>query len=105
MSLVDLLRDPNARRGACDDLLRAIGVSTEELAEMTLAIAGKSPAAARTIVADQLRRFSSGTPPPEVAMQPPPEPAEVAAPPPIGPEASPQQQTDEPKIAGAWRQT
>ena len=52
-NLPDMLRDPNAYRGACGDLCAgALRLTPAELADLTLAVAGQSPQRARPIVAE-----------------------------------------------------
>ena len=41
--LGDTLKDQNAFRGACDDLMRAMRVGPEELGSLTLAMMGQDP--------------------------------------------------------------
>jgi hypothetical protein len=54
-ALGDRLRDPAAFRGAMGDLGNALRLTSDELAKITLAVAGQTPAQARQILADILR--------------------------------------------------
>ena len=55
-TLADMLKNPNAYRGACGDLCAgALQLSPQELADLTLQVAGQSPQRARQIVAEHLR--------------------------------------------------
>jgi hypothetical protein len=55
-ALGDLMRDPNAFRGAADDLMRALRVGPQELGDLTMAITGQDPQHARAIVARHLSK-------------------------------------------------
>jgi len=66
-TLADMLRDPSAYRGACGDLCAgALRLSPQELADLTLQVAGQSPQRAREIVA----QFLSKTPAAEEILPP-----------------------------------
>ena len=66
-SLGDMLRDLNAYRGACGDLCAgALRLTPQELADLTLQVAGQSPQRAREIVA----QFLSKTPAAEEILPP-----------------------------------
>jgi hypothetical protein len=59
-TLGDMLRDPNAYRGACGDLCAgAMRLTPQELADLTLAVAGQSPQLARQIVAEHLSKAAA----------------------------------------------
>ena len=68
-NLPDMLRDPNAYRGACSDLCAgALRLTPAELADLTLAVAGQSPQRARQIVAEFLSKAAARE---EAAPKPP----------------------------------
>jgi len=76
-NLADMLRDPNAYRGACADLCAgAMRMTPQELADLTLAVAGQTPQRARQIVAEHLSKAAAQ----EEATQPKP-PAPTPQPP------------------------
>jgi hypothetical protein len=85
-NLADMLKNPNAYRGACGDLCAgALRLTPAELADLTLAVTGQSPQRARQIVAEHLSKAAAGeetTPkppaPPPVPPQPPGPPQPVA---------------------------
>ena len=86
-TLADMLKNPNAYRGACGDLCAgALRLSPQELADLTLQVAGQNPQRARQIVAEHLSKAAAGeetTPkppaPPPAPPQPPP-PAQLPQP-------------------------
>src|SRR3954452_13612941 len=58
-TLADMLKNPNAYRGACGDLCAgALRLSPQELADLTLQVAGQSPQRARQIVVGALEQGS-----------------------------------------------
>ena len=60
-TLADMLKNPNAYRGACGDLCAgALRLSPQELADLTLQVAGQSPQRARQIVAEHLSKAAAG---------------------------------------------
>ena len=81
-NLADMLKNPNAYRSACGDLCAgALRLTPQELADLTLQVAGQSPQRAR-IVAEHLSKAAAGaTPkppaPPAVPPQPPGPPQPV----------------------------
>ena len=83
-NLADMLKNPNAYRSACADLCAgALRLTPQELADLTLQVAGQSPQRARQIVAEHLSKAAAGaTPkppaPPSVPPQPPGPPQPVA---------------------------
>ena len=89
-TLGDMLKNPNAYRGACGDLCAgALRLSPHELADLTLQVAGQNPQRARQIVAEHLSKAAAGeetTPkppaPPPAPPQPPP-PAQLPQPDPV----------------------
>jgi hypothetical protein len=72
-TLADMLKNPNAYGSACGDLCAgALRLSPQELADLTLQVAGQSPQRARQIVAEHLSKAAVGeetTPKPQA---PPP---------------------------------
>jgi hypothetical protein len=74
-TLADVLKNPNAYRGACGDLCAgALRLSPQELADLTLQVAGQNPQRARQIVAEHLSKAAAGeetTPKPPATPQPP----------------------------------
>jgi hypothetical protein len=74
-NLADMLKNPNAYRGACGDLCAgALRLTPQELADLTLQVAGQSPQRARQIVAEHLSKAAAGeetTPKPPAPPQPP----------------------------------
>jgi hypothetical protein len=89
-ALGDSLKNPNAYRGACDDVMRACGVTPEELAELVLATARQNnPQLARATVAEFL---GGKTPASEEAPPKPPAPppkGDVFVPPSAPPKRKP----------------
>ena len=78
-TLADMLKDRNAYRGACGDLCAgALRLSPQELADLTLQVAGQSPQRARQIVAEHLSKAAARE---ETAPKPPipPQPAQPVA--------------------------
>ena len=77
-TLADMLKNPNAYRGACGDLCAgALRLSPQELADLTLQVAGQSPQRARQIVAEHLSKAAAGeetTPKPPAPPAAPPQP-------------------------------
>jgi len=74
-NLADMLKNPNAYRGACGDLCAgALRLTPAELADLTLAVTGQSPQRARQIVAEHLSKAAAReetTPKPPAPPQPP----------------------------------
>jgi hypothetical protein len=79
-NLADMLKNPNAYRSACGDLCAgALRLSPQELADLTLQVAGQSPQRARQIVAEHLNKAAAGeetTPKPSAPPPAPPKPPE-----------------------------
>jgi hypothetical protein len=77
-NLADMLKNPNAYRGACGDLCAgALRLTPAELADLTLAVAGQSPQRARQIVAEHLSKAAARE---ETTPKPPaPAPAQPVA--------------------------
>ena len=81
-NLADMLKNPNAYRSACADLCAgALRLTPQELADLTLQVAGQSPQRARQIVAEHLSKAAAGATP-----KPPAPPPEPPAPPPVPPQ-------------------
>ena len=60
-TLADMLRDPSAYRGACGDLCAgALRLTPQEVTDLTLQVAGQTPARARQLVAQFLIKPPSG---------------------------------------------
>jgi hypothetical protein len=84
-TLADMLKNPNAYRGACGDLCAgALRLSPQELADLTLQVAGQSPQRARQIVAEHLSKHKAAageetTPKPPAPPAAPPQPPEPVA--------------------------
>ena len=82
-TLADMLKNPNAYRGACGDLCAgALQLSPQELADLTLQVAGQSPQRARQIVAEHLSKHKAAageetTPKPPAPPAAPPQPPEA----------------------------
>jgi hypothetical protein len=76
MDLADLLKNAGVYRGACNDLCAgALRLTPQELADLTLQVAGQTPARARQLVA----QFLSKTPAGEDPTPTPPEPPQPVA--------------------------
>ena len=73
--LAELLKDPNAFRGAADDLLRNVGVGPAELARLTLMPSGEQGAVLAALVAPPAK-----TDPSPAEPEPPPAPAGALSP-------------------------
>jgi hypothetical protein len=74
-TLGDMLKNPNAYRGACGDLCAgALRLSPQELADLTLQVAGQSPQRARQIVAEHLSKAAAGEETTPKPPAPPPAP-------------------------------
>ena len=81
-TLADMLKNPNAYRGACGDLCAgALRLSPQELADLTLQVAGQSPQRARQIVAEHLSKAAAGEETTPKPPAPPPAPPQLPAPP------------------------
>ena len=80
-TLADMLKNPNAYRGACGDLCAgALRLSPQELADLTLQVAGQSPQRARQIVAEHLSKAAAGEETTPKPPAPPPAPPQPPAP-------------------------
>jgi hypothetical protein len=116
-SLGDLMKDPNAFRGAADDLMRALRIGPQELGDLTVAITGQDPPHARAIVARHLLTKpviaiepARSRPKLKPGLGPQPQP-HVQAEPPLKPNPPPRRSTKpvppqpvtEPGVARAWR--
>ena len=83
-TLADMLKNPNAYRGACGDLCAgALRLSPQELADLTLQVAGQSPQRARQIVAEHLSKAAAGEETTPKPPAPPPAPPQPPAPEPV----------------------
>ena len=80
-TIADMLKNPNAYRGACGDLCAgAPRLSPQELADLTLQVAGQSPQRARQIVAEHLSKAVAGEETTPKPPAPPPAPPQPPAP-------------------------
>jgi hypothetical protein len=59
LTLADMLKNPSAYRGACGDCAGALRLAQQELADLTLQVAGQSPQRARQIMAEHLSRAAA----------------------------------------------